>query len=433
MRILMLGWEFPPYLNGGLGVATAGLAQALAPRVELTLVIPRSSPDYRAQGYRLMGLHGQAIPEIRSQYLTQEIEYLRQVKVEYLPVDITGYERIERRYEPIERTHWLRVEKQVPQTYVERPMRQFFIDHLYGPNLVDKVIEFSEMLVERAAAFDFDLIHAHDWMTFLAGLELKALTGKPLVLHVHSLEYDRGGADSRNWIFELEQHALRQADAVLPVSQYTADILVRIYGVPPARLHPIPNGIEPFEGYRSPRPFPEKLISFLGRITNQKGPEYFFEAAAKLLEQRRDLRFVIAGRGEQIERLIERCAAARLGDRIHFTGHLESDRVRKLLAMTDVFVLPSVSEPFGLAALEAAQMDVPCLISQNSGVAEVLPSALSVDYADTDAMAARVQRLLNDEALRQQVIAGQRRDLERATWDGAAHRIERIYQQLTEV
>ena len=430
LRILMIGWEFPPYLNGGLGVATQGLAQALAPLVDLTLLIPRSRPSYRAEGYRLLGMHGQSLAAQRESYEEKEIEWLREVRVTYLPVDISGYERFERQYHPIEKEHWLQVERVINHEREVSPAKQFFIEELYGQDLRQKVIEFTEMALAWVPDDAFDVIHAHDWMTFLLGLELKARSGKPLVLHVHSLEYDRGGPESRNGIFELEQHALQQADAVVPVSAYTADILARIYGVPEARLHPVSNGIAPFEGYRKPRPFPEPLITFLGRVTAQKGPEHFLRAAQALLKLRPHVRFAVAGRGDAIEALIEQTAAARLGDRFHFTGHLEDGEVRDLLAMSEIFVLPSRSEPFGLAALEAAQMGVPCLVSQNSGVAEVLPAALTVDYDDPKAMAQAMLALLEDPALREQVLTGQRANLHAVSWPTAARNVFKIYQGL---
>jgi len=427
----MLGWEYPPYLNGGLGVATAGLAQALSSLVDLTLILPRSEQSILPAGGRILSLHGQELPEIRRRYTRQESELLREVRVEYVEVPLQGYEQVSRRFAPVSREHWLRVEHLVPEEILERPARPFFIDQLYGDDVVSRVIDYSELVLTQAESIDFDLIHAHDWMTFLAGLQLKARTGKPLLLHVHSLEYDRGGPESRGWVFELEQHALQQADLVIPVSRYTGDILRRIYGVAEDRLYPVRNGIEPLARYRTARPFAEPLVAFLGRITPQKGPMYFFEAALHLLRERPRTQFVVAGQGEQIEALIRRATAAQVRDRIHFPGFLDRDRVRDLLAMADVFVMPSVSEPFGLVALEAAQLGVPCVLSTQSGVAEVLHGALQVDYADTPAMARLMQRLIDDQSLRTQVVAAQDRALATISWPYAAKRVFEAYTRLT--
>jgi glycogen synthase len=423
----MLGWEYPPYLNGGLGVATAGLAQALSALVDLTLVLPRSEETTLPAGGRILSLHGQELPDIRRRYLRQESEWLREVRVESVDVSLQGYEQVGRRFAPISREQWLRVERMIPEEILERPARPFFIDQLYGDDVVARVIDYSELVLAQGESLDFDLIHAHDWMTFLAGLQLKARSGKPLVLHVHSLEYDRGGPESRGWIFALEQHALQHADLVIPVSRYTGDILRRIYGISEERLYPVRNGIAPLARYRSARPFAEPLIAFLGRITPQKGPMYFFEAALHLLRERPHTQFVVAGQGEQIEALIRRATAAQVRDRIHFPGFLDRDRVHDLLSMADVFVLPSVSEPFGLAALEAAQLGVPCILSTQSGVAEVLHGALQVDYADTPAMARLMQRLLDDQSLRAQVIATQDRALATISWPYAAKRVVEAY------
>lgn len=429
-KVLMLGWEYPPYLNGGLGVATAGLAAALAPLTELTLVLPRSEVARLPAGGRILSLHGQALPERRQRHTRRETELLREVRVEYVPVVLQGYEQVGRRFAPITREHWLRVEHLVPEDLITRPAQPFFIDQLYGDDVVSRVIDYSELVLRLAEDLDFDLIHAHDWMTFLAGLHLKARSGKPLVLHVHSLEYDRGGPASRGWIFELEQHALHQADLVMPVSRYTADILRRVYGVASDRLYPVRNGIEPMDRYRVARPFAEPLVAFLGRITPQKGPRYFFDAALRVLRQGTPAQFVVAGRGEEIDALMRQATAAQVRDRVHFPGFLDRDRVRDLLAMADVFVLPSVSEPFGLVALEAAQMGVPCLLSTQSGVAEVLHGALQVDYADTEAMARLIARLIRAPHLRAQVIAAQDRALARISWPATAQKVLTGYAQI---
>jgi hypothetical protein len=429
-NVLMLGWEYPPYLNGGLGVATAGLAEALAPLVNLTLVLPRSDGSSLPQGGHIVSLHGQEMPEVRRQYTRTEQTMLREVRVEYVEVSLQGYEQVSRHFEPVAREHWLRVEQLIPEETIERAAKPFFIDQLYGDDVVSRVIDYSELVLHLAESLDFDLIHAHDWMTFLAGLQLKARTGKPLVLHVHSLEYDRGGPESRGWVFELEQHALRQADLVMPVSRYTGDILTRVYGVAPERIYPVRNGVAPVNRFRTARPFGDPLVAFLGRITLQKGPMYFFEAALHLLRERPRTQFVVAGRGEQVEVLRRRAAAAQVLDRVHFPGFLDRDRAQSLLSMADVFVLPSVSEPFGLVALEAAQMGVPCIISTQSGVAEVLHGALQVDYADTEAMARLMASLIDDAQLRAQVVAAQDRALQGISWPATARKVLSGYQQL---
>ncbi|MEL6133765.1 MAG: glycosyltransferase family 4 protein, partial [Bacteroidota bacterium] len=362
-------------------------------------------------------------------------EKLRKVKVSYVEVDLQGYEiapQILRK--PIKTASFLTIKRVVREAVDERIEVQeeptgFQLPQNYGKDLLEKVAEYGEWVSEIARDKDFDLIHAHDWMTFLAGLELKALYDKPLVLHIHSLTYDRQGPETRGWVYELERHAMTQADAIIPVSNYTADIITRYYGIDPAKLFPVHNGIAPKVAYRTPKPFSEKLVVFLGRITGQKGPDYFYQAAKKLLQRDPQVRFIVAGKGDLIDPMIRQTAKDHLGDRIHFTGFLEPDRATDMLSMADLYIMPSVSEPFGLSALEAAQMNVPCIISETSGVAEVLPHAIQISYEKTDTMARMMYALLHDDEWRHRIIQGQVADLKHVAWKKSAKEVMRIYLQ----
>ena len=426
----MLGWEFPPYLNGGLGVACAQLAKALAPLTELTLLVPRSEPGYHPPGMQLVGLNEVRLPPVREeQRLIEQVE-LRQLKLVYAEVNITAYESgtishtITRTEEEV-----LQVPREViVEHWAEQP--RFVIDDLYGPDLYEKVTEYARICGQIAREEPFDVIHAHDWMTFLAGMELKAYTGKPLVLHVHSLEYDRVGPESQGWVYQIERHALEQADAVIAVSDYTREVIARHYGVEGKKVRAIPNGLAAVAPYRRKRPFPERLVTFVGRLTRQKGPDYLVDLLRALLAQDENLRFAIAGDGDALPAMMHAVARARLGDRVHFTGFLPGEEVRDLLSMSDVFVMPSVSEPFGLVAVEAAQMQVPCLLSVHSGVAQSLPHALTADPEDIGMMVQKIQGLLADEALSAAVVEGQNEDLKHLSWTGTATAIEGWYREL---
>ncbi|GAB4406888.1 MAG: glycosyltransferase family 4 protein [Bacteroidia bacterium] len=427
----MLGWEYPPFVNGGLGVASAHIARSLAAHAALTLMVPRSPKLADALPYDLIGMQGRSLPDTWGKEMTKRQELLREVRTRYIEVRLAGYERNPRRMEPVEEEVFLTVERHVVQDVLLRPGKTFMLDETYGPDLLERVQDFAELVRSEAQGLDYDLIHAHDWMTFLAGLELKAATGRPLVLHLHSLEYDRSGPGVRNWIYKLERHAMEQADLVLAVSHYTAERIRDYYQIAPDKIKTVPNGVDPVVPYRRERPFPERLVVFLGRLEDQKGPSYFLEAARQVLAGRRDVRFVVAGKGEQIRQLIYRVAEARLGDRIHFAGHLEKEHVQDLLAMADVYVMSSVSEPFGLSALEAAQMDVPCIVSRQSGVYEVMGGAAGVDYWDTEEMARQIGALLDDPAYRDAIRAGQRKDLQQLSWEGAASRMMDLFGTLT--
>jgi glycosyltransferase involved in cell wall biosynthesis len=306
----------------------------------------------------------------------------------------------------------------------------FKMGELYGSDLGAKVVEFSKVCAKLAMMQDFDVVHAHDWMTFLAGVEVKKATGKPLVVHVHASQYDRAGADARGWIFELEKFGMEQADRVIPVSRYTGKIVAGHYGIDPAKIRPVHNGADPVEVFQTRKKFPEKLVLFLGRLTAQKGPEFFLEIAARVLDANPDVRFVMAGTGEKLRPLIESGAFRGLGGHFHFTGFLTKEKVNELLSMTDIYCMPSVSEPFGLSALEAAQFGIPAVISKQSGVAEVLKGALKADFWDVPLMAKHINDLLGDADLRARIVQQAQADMAAATWDAAAAKVVEIYHEL---
>jgi len=425
-EILMLGWEHPPFFNGGLGVASTALAEALSSKVKLRLLVPKSGILPQAPAYELIGLNTLKLPPRRIWVDRSWEEKLKKVKIHYVEVDLRGYETKPNilRKEVIQEDY-LKIKRVArEEREIEGP---FLIDELYGKDLFEKVLEYTEIIGQLSRKVDFDIIHAHDWMTFLAGMEIKAYSGKPLLLHVHSLQYDRGGPKNRDLIYEIERHAMNQADGVIAVSAYTKGLMQRYYGISGEKIHVVHNGLVSGESYRAEKPFREKLVVFLGRMTGQKGPRYFFEAAKILLAHRQDLRFMMAGKGELIEGLIEETAREGLGDRLHFTGFLEPDRVRELLAMADVYVMPSVSEPFGLTALEAAQMGVPVILSQTSGAREVLSHAIAIDYQKTDTLAKTIGGILDDPLWQRQIVEGQKKDLQSLAWEDAADQVLELY------
>jgi glycosyltransferase involved in cell wall biosynthesis len=266
-----------------------------------------------------------------------------------------------------------------------------------------------------------------------AAIRLKELTGKPLVLHVHSLETDRIGEFhdfSNNAVFELERMGMEQADRVVPVSEYTKKCAIKNYGIDPAKLMPVYNAINPAETFRIEKPNDEKLVVFLGRITYQKGPEFMIESATKLLSKYKKVKFAVAGTGDKLDHLKAMVAQRGLKDKFVFTGFLPTPSVKQLLAQADVYFMPSVSEPFGLSALEAAQFDVPVIVSTQSGVSEVLPNTLQADFWDTDKFANFLFALLNYEGLRKDLIENTKKDISILTWDESAQNVLEVYAQL---
>jgi glycogen(starch) synthase len=425
LRVLKLGWEFPPLINGGLGVACLGLSKALSKHVDLTVVVPKSAPDADFDGFDLRGLNNMTIEQLQT--VEGKYRYESFAQVRNVPIFLDPYDTSGTSLDILERTD--AGEVQFSQT-TRLQLDSFKIGELYGPDLGNKVVEYSKIAAKLAMLEDFDVIHAHDWMTFLAGVEVKKATGKPLVVHLHASQYDRAGADARGWIYDIEKYGMEEADRVIPVSQYTGDIVTGHYGIEPRKVRPVHNGADPVDVFVTKKKFPEKLVLFLGRLTAQKGPEFFLEIASKVLEKNRDVRFVVAGTGEKLRPLIETGAFRGLGGHFHFTGFLNKEKVNDLLSMTDVYCMPSVSEPFGLSALEAAQFGIPAVISKQSGVAEVLKGALVADFWDVELMAKHINDLLTDDDMRQKVIEQAKLDIEASTWDAAALKVLEIYREL---
>ncbi|MDB6079812.1 MAG: glycosyl transferase group 1 [Akkermansiaceae bacterium] len=425
MRVLKLGWEFPPLINGGLGVACLGLSAALAKHVSLRVIVPRSAPDVNFDNFTLTGLNNLRVEDLQT--VEGKYRYESFAQIEHVPISLDPYEVSETTVEQIHMEPGGEIRfSQTTRTQLE----QFKMGELYGPDLGTKVVEFSKIAAKLAMQTEFDVVHAHDWMTFLAGVEVKKATGKPLVLHVHASQYDRAGADARGWIYEIEKYGMEEADIVIPVSQYTGQVVAGHYGIDPKKIRPVHNGADPVAVFTTKKKFPEKLVLFLGRLTAQKGPEFFLEIASRVLAVNKNVRFVMAGTGERLKPLIESGAFRGLGGYFHFTGFLNKEKVNELLSMTDIYCMPSVSEPFGLSALEAAQFGIPAVISKQSGVAEVLKGALKADFWDVELMAKHINDLLTDDALRERVIEQAREDIAASTWDAAAEKVIEIYQEL---
>lgn len=441
MKILMLGWEFPPLINGGLGIACLGMGKALARHVELSFILPRVDPDYVVDRIELVGLDRR--PPARARGIRRHLQHppvdslAAFARVDHITADLLPYGPIEetRGHRAVAAAGAAAVAPATAGTAAARPrdvtdaLAPFKSGDLYGDDIHEKVTAYARAAALLAAEREFDAVHAHDWMTFPAGMAIRERTGRPLVVHVHSLSYDRAGPESRGWIFDIEKSGMEAADVVIPVSDYTGTIVTGHYGIDPAKVIPISNGAEPVTPYRTEKPFPEKLVLFLGRLTAQKGPEFFLQIAARVLRENRNVRFVMAGTGEKLKELIESGAYHDVGDRFHFTGFLDKQKVNELLSMTDVYCMPSVSEPFGLSALEAAQYGIPAVISKQSGVAEVLTRALKADYWDVELMARHIATLLNDHEAFARAVEASLEDQKSCTWDATAERIVNVYRE----
>ena len=417
-QVLMFGWEFPPVISGGLGVACLGLCKALAPFAKLRMVIPKSVPNFSIPNIELVGLNSFTAEQLREMF--RHNQWVDVGSLQYVAGGVHPYMRIGN-------------DEFINEKFYEvfyEDVKPFDLDALYAGDVIRKVMEFARISVQYAMQQDFDVIHSHDWMTFLPGMILKLKTGKPLVLHVHSLEYDRAGEGSRNWVYELERRAMQLADRVIPVSRYTGSICEKYYGIDSAKITPVHNGVEFVQKTVKKSPMKEKLVIFFGRITMQIGPEYFVEAARVVLAHHPDVKFVMAGSGDLYTPLIEKIADYRMGDKFYFTGFLNKKMLNELLAVADVYCMPSVSEPFGLSAVEAVQYGIPVIMSKTSGAGEVLNSALKIDFWDTHKMAQYIIACLDYPGIRHAVVDQANEDLKEITWENTAKKVMRVYEEL---
>jgi glycosyltransferase involved in cell wall biosynthesis len=434
-KVLMLGWGNIPAVHSGLGIACHGLCKSLSKLVDLTLIVPSSDRKDILHGINMIMTEGGEQPDTAS---TQDQKAHRSVvDPEYdvldLPADLDPY-YFTKQDATLVRELKTSKAKKVGDAGEQRSDQSidYLLSDLERDDILERVMLYAKKVAEIAKGLEFDVIHAHDWMTFLAGIYVKNNSGKPLILHIHSLDYDRTGAGNKTWIFNIERYALSKADQVISVSHYTSGIIFSRYGLSSRKVITVHNGVEPMETFRSPSGHKEKTVLFVGRITGQKGPKYFLQIALKVLQKYKNARFIMVGAGDELQEIVDSGAFRKLNNRIEVKGFLEQEALKKIYALSDVFCLPSVSEPFGLAALEAAQFGIPVVLSSRSGVSEVLKSAFRADYWDIDLMAQHIVSLLSDEKLHTKKAEQGLADIKKATWKNAAKKILQVYDRLLE-
>jgi glycosyltransferase involved in cell wall biosynthesis len=475
MRVLMLGWEFPPYIAGGLGVACHGLASALdALGHEVVFVLPKSVPQAP------IGSHGQVISPL----------VLRDRLMSTPPAAAGGSgagsgQRVETRQVPGLAGERVVIEsgpagsrvviREVPATFsstygnftaslphgmTEATLAELRIraergdvaagelvrsitaqeiasigtigsaEHQYSGDLFGDAERYARLVVALARTERFDVVHAHDWLAFPAGLAVSRATGKPLVAHIHATEFDRSGAAVNQNVYDIERAGMHGASRVVAVSMLTRSIIEARYGVSRDKIDVVWNGVEqpatqPTEASRIAES--DKIVLFLGRITMQKGPEYFIAAAKRVLEKIDNVKFVVAGSGDMAMRMIELAAAMGIGHKVLFTGFLRGKDVERIFKMADCYVMPSVSEPFGIAALEALHAGTPIIVSKQSGVAEAVTHALKVDFWDIDEMANKIVAVLKYAPLGKTLTEHGAFEVRKLTWEGAAEKCVDVY------
>lgn len=426
MKVLMFGWEFPPHISGGLGTACKGLTKALAgfPELEVTFVVPKVWGDEDQPAVCLLDagkvkvLHRQ----LKFDDVASKIEYyeLQSDLIPYLGTN-EFYELSAHIYEGSERLAEITDEG------------TFLFSGEYGKDLFQEIKNYALVAETLARELDFDVIHAHDWMTFPAGMAAKAVSGKPLVVHLHSTEFDRCPVHPNPTILALEKEGMLTADAVIAVSNLTRDILIGNYQIDSSRITTVYNAVEkidyPKRILKSGKSA-SKTVTFMGRITMQKGPGFFIEAANLVLQRFPEVKFVMGGKGDLRDLMISRASELGISGRISFPGFIPDQEIPNFFRQSDVFVMPSVSEPFGIVALEAVQTGVPVILSKQSGVSEVIQHAQKVDYWDVEALADAICLLLNDKILVRKNTGKARQEIGQLSWKRSAEKLAGIYKSL---
>jgi glycogen synthase len=503
MHVLMLGWEFPPFIAGGLGTACHGLTKALDRQdVDVTFVLPKVidrsqashvnllsptaasqdapltaamlrsisrsetvSPSAAPSAHQINAAQGKAQLQIHSHQVEsahpESKAAMAHVRFIGVPAGFNNpYQRpggpglaggsesslgrwVVRRgvrtfltlsepAEPddVESVSYGDLQAAAPPHGSSAPVGG---GEDYGGDLLWQVERFARFCVASTSNLKFDVVHAHDWMTYPAGLAIASLTGKPLVVHVHSTEFDRSGVHINQKIYDIERRGMHGAMRVVAVSQLTKNVIMRRFSVPDGKVTVVYNGVdlEPTQGERSTAIFgKDKIVLYFGRITYQKGPEYFIYAAKRVLDLMPNVKFVVAGSGDQAKRMIELAAELGIGHKVLFTGFLRGRDIKRVFALADLYVMPSVSEPFGIAPLEAMAHDVPALISKSSGVSEVLTHALKVNFWDIDDMANKIIAVLRHPPLSNTLKEHGSFEVRKITWDGAATRCMQVYRSV---
>ena len=427
MRVLMFGWEFPPHIAGGLGTACEGIVKGLAHNgVESIFVMPKASGDEDQSATRIINASDVAVRNVSN---TVD-EFLDKVKFIHVDSNLVPYSDPDEYFDAIEKMKKLR------QTSTTIGFGQKFnFSGKYGAGLLEEVSRYAQVggTIAMEHIDEFDIIHAHDWLTYLAGIAAKELSGKPLVVHVHATSFDRGTddmVDSR--VYAIEKRGMEAADRVVTVSDLTRNIVINKYGIDPSKVVTVHNAVD-FSGKENiqvKRGISDKVVTFLGRITFQTGPEYFIDAAAKVLKRTKNVRFVMAGSGDMMHKAIRQVARLGISDRFHFTGFLRGKEVQEMFALSDVYIMPSVSEPFGISPLEAMRTNVPSIISHQSGAAEVLKYALKVDFWDVDALADDIYALVSYPALSKFASQQGFEEVNSLKWDNATAKLKKVYESV---
>ncbi len=415
MKALMFGWEFPPHILGGLGTASYGLTKGMSyqPDMEITFVIPKPHGDEDQSFLKIIGACN--VPVV---WKENSWDYVNN--------------RIGKVMHPDE-YFWLRngIKYDFSRIYTNE-LGCIDFSGRYPDNLIEEISNYEAVASVLAHQVDFDIIHSHDWLTYPAGVFAKQISGKPLVIHVHATDFDRSRGQVNPTVYGIEKRGMDMADHIMTVSELTRRIVIEKYHQNPAKVTTVHNAVEPLPDVDSftKTQRKDKVVTFLGRITMQKGPEYFVEAAHRVLQKTKGVRFVMAGSGDMMQAMIDLAARRGIADKFHFTGFLKGRQVHEMLAESDVYIMPSVSEPFGISPLEAMQVGTPSIISKQSGCAEILTHAIKTDYWDIDAMADAIYAIVKNPAMYESLRNLGSDEVNNIKWYDAGLKVRSIYESV---
>lgn len=410
----MFGWEFPPHILGGLGTASYGLTRGMAmqPDMDITFVIPKPWGDEDQSFLKIIGACNTPV-------------VWRDVKWDYVQERLSKYMDPQEYYD-------LRDHIYADFNYIgTNDLGCIEFSGRYPDNLMQEINNYSIVAGVIARTYDFGIIHSHDWLTYPAGIHAKNILGKPLVVHVHATDFDRSRGNVNPQVFQIEKNGMDYADHIICVSDLTRRTVIEKYHQNPMKVTTVHNAVEPLSSdilaLNPTKLAKDKVVTFLGRITMQKGPEYFVEAAAAVLKKSKNIRFVMAGSGDMMEQMIYLAAQRGISDRFHFTGFLKGKQVYEMLKRSDVYIMPSVSEPFGISPLEAMQCGIPTIISKQSGCAEILNKAVKVDYWNIEAMADAIYSICTYPAMADFLSKEGKAEVDEIKWEYAGLKVRDIY------
>ncbi|NLO71722.1 MAG: glycosyltransferase family 4 protein [Porphyromonadaceae bacterium] len=415
MKALMFGWEFPPHILGGLGTASYGLTKGMSEQedMEITFVIPRPQGDEDQSFLKIIGANN--VPVVWKENSREHVQ---------------------------NRIGWI----MNPDEYfnlrngIKYDFRRIHTNDLgcidfsgkYPENLIEEISNYEAVASVLAHQIEFDVIHSHDWLTYPAGRFAKQISGKPLVIHVHATDFDRSRGKVNPTVYKIEKDGMDAADHIMTVSNLTRRTVIEKYHQHPNKVTTVHNAVEPLEDADSfvKKERKDKVVTFLGRITMQKGPEYFVEAAHRVIQKTKNVRFVMAGSGDMMNAMIELVAARGIADRFHFPGFLRGRAVHEMLAQSDVYIMPSVSEPFGISPLEAMQVGTPSIISYQSGCAEILTHVIKTDYWDIEAMANAIYSIVTYPSMYKSLHELGLEEVNNIKWYDAGLKVRAIYEKV---